>query len=576
MRAKAALALLVLTVAVACGPTAAPRSTTPAASPTVNPPRASTPQPALPTATVSSPTATRSSVPTPGPTLAPLDVQIKSDEKLGATSVISTTGGTVQAQAADGTRYTLALPKDALLQDTQITLIPLAGVDRLPFSGGLAGGVQMLPEGLRLYQPATLTIDSRHAAPAKGLQLVAFGYHQNGAGFYLTPSEVKGQTVNIPIWHFSGAGVASGTAEEIKTQERRVPADAEDVLSQRMSEYLLQEQELQQLGLDPDPKFKENMVGYLREAFNLLKPQLAIAVQDCEASKTILPKALTWTRQVELWGFGEEFKAEEEQVFQALGDAIVNCYNKAYDKCVQGHDVNQISIMLGLLRQATLLSPAAGGGIAARLDQSKVERCGTFELTFDTTLTVSISDPVEDIGWKYRAHTVVPGVRLSLLAQAKPATAPLDLIGDTPTYSSKIPEWSCVFGGAPSGSGTLSVSSLKITADQSQNPPGAPQVSLNLDPLNVQESLPVVTCTEANTGSESGNLFSNAGNFSISFNDLHRKELGAQGDLIADWQVGNGSAFARKNYAQSISNDFQEVQVAYSENTTFELVHKPE
>lgn len=580
MGAKTALCLFVLGLVAACGPAGAPStksagsqsSTSSSSAPAVlTVTSATTPQPTAPS--TAAPTAT----PSARPTLAPIDVQVKVDDRLSASAVISSTGGTLRVESEDGTRYTLTVPQNALVEDTNITLLPLTAVDRLPFSGGLAGGVQMLPEGLRLYQPATLTIESTRFSPVQGFQVVAFGYHQNGQGLYLTPSDMKGQVVTIPVWHFSGAGAASGTAEEIKIQQQRVLADAEDALSQRISEYLLQERELQQLGLEPDPKFKENMVGYLREAFQLLRPQLAIAVQDCEASKTILPKALMWARQVELLGYGDEFRVEVAQVMQAFGDAIVNCYSKAYDKCVKEHDLNQIAVMLGLLRQATLLSPAEGGGLAARLDESKIDKCGTFELTLNASVNITASDPAQDVKWSYRAHAVVPGVRLSIATTARPASGPLILSADTPSHSSKVQllSWTCVFAGPPTGSGTLSVPSLTIGAAAEQRP-SALKISLLLDPSIIQENLPQVTCTLSDTGSETADFFTNPTNFSSAFNVLHRQEQYQQGYLISDWQLGNRSLFAQKNYNRTVTNSMGPVQMVYSEDTTLELAHKPQ
>ena len=105
----------------------------------------------------------------------PSAVQVTLDEQLASSADITTAGGTLTAQGADGTKFTLTFPKGALPNDEKITLTPAARVDGLPFSGALAGAVQMEPEGLRLLAPAVLTIESPKTVAATGFETVAFG-----------------------------------------------------------------------------------------------------------------------------------------------------------------------------------------------------------------------------------------------------------------------------------------------------------------------------------------------------------------------------------------------------------------
>ena len=86
----------------------------------------------------------------------PASVSVTPEPTLAASSRITTAGGTLEATGSDGTVYELTIPADALLSDTTITLVPLAGVSGLDLSGGRFLGVQLEPDGLRLFQPATL------------------------------------------------------------------------------------------------------------------------------------------------------------------------------------------------------------------------------------------------------------------------------------------------------------------------------------------------------------------------------------------------------------------------------------
>jgi hypothetical protein len=321
-------------------------------------------------------TPSRVAVPSAAPTFAPnpLNVQVKVDSKITASAVISATGGTLSVQGADGTKFTLTFPKDALASEQKITLTPITAVDGLPFSGGLVGGVQMSPEGLRLLQPAMLTIESPKTVAAKGFETVAFAYHQNGEGLYLNDSGVKGNVLTLEVWHFSGAGSAQGTSAEIQAQQQRVPSNAEDAFTQRVRDYLARERQAQLMtgvpGQNPDPDMERTIGEFLREAYDrFIAPQLPTALQDCEAARPILSKALGWLRQVQLLGYGDRFQTENNLIMETMSQALVNCYNKEYDQCVIDKNIAHRTTMVAMLRQAALL------GIDGQLDQSKILKC---------------------------------------------------------------------------------------------------------------------------------------------------------------------------------------------------------
>ena len=60
----------------------------------------------------------------------------------------TTSGATITATGADGTRYTLTIPANALLARQVIKVTPPTTIGGLPLSGGLVGAVQLAPDGL--------------------------------------------------------------------------------------------------------------------------------------------------------------------------------------------------------------------------------------------------------------------------------------------------------------------------------------------------------------------------------------------------------------------------------------------
>lgn len=346
--------------------------------PTVAAALSDTPVPVA-TAPATRPNAAASTAPNPTsapPSSNPVSLRVSTDSRSASTATISPNGGTVRASASDGTRFTLVIPKDALYQATAITLTPVTRADGLPFSGGLVAGVQMAPEGLRLSQPATLTIEPAGVATPAGMQIVGFGYHQEGSNLYLSPMEARGNVVSFSIWHFSGSGIANGTPAEVQAQRQRVPANAEDRLTQAMQEYLSRQRENALRGDQVDPGLADKMRLFLRQFFDeVIAPDLPRALADCDAAVGIFQKALAWERQAALLGLEGEYSAQFETVQKTFEQAIVNCYDRAYEKCVMNFDASQRVVMLGYLRQAALLSPANGGGVIDRLDETKLEKC---------------------------------------------------------------------------------------------------------------------------------------------------------------------------------------------------------
>ena len=128
----------------------------------------------------------------------PIDVQPVLDSARAASALIGRAGGTITTAG-----MTLAIPQGALTEDTQITVTPLLGLVGSPLDGQIVGAL-FAPDGLALLQPASLSF----AAPAGTTPGDVLGFAFNGSGqdLHLTPHKFLNGTVELEIWHFSGAG----------------------------------------------------------------------------------------------------------------------------------------------------------------------------------------------------------------------------------------------------------------------------------------------------------------------------------------------------------------------------------
>lgn len=208
----------------------------------------------------------------------PLSVSPVLDPTHATVAVITaTTGGSITATAADGTIYTLAFPADALLFDTEITLTPVTSIGGLPFSGGLQAAVQIAPDGLYLYQVATLSI-----APATAVlssEQIGFGYYGSGTEFHLEALTTTGLVFGIE--HFSGYGAGLGTAADVSQQELRPPTAPLDQLVQVIAQPLFLERPAT---IEPDPPPLPTGAGITEVADAYYEDDLLPNVEDALAS----------------------------------------------------------------------------------------------------------------------------------------------------------------------------------------------------------------------------------------------------------------------------------------------------
>lgn len=138
--------------------------------------------------------------------------RVQVDAARAATATIGPDGGSLTATAADGTRYTLAVPEGALLSLVEITMTPLRAIDEFPAAAGVAAGVDLRPEGLVFFHAADLTIE-----PGSGVSsTMGFAYAGDGEALQLYPAAFDDGAIVLRLSSFSGYGLANLTRDEIR------------------------------------------------------------------------------------------------------------------------------------------------------------------------------------------------------------------------------------------------------------------------------------------------------------------------------------------------------------------------
>lgn len=280
-----------------------------------------------------------------------LNVTPTLDRSHAATQIFSASvGGTMTATGADGTVFTLTIPAKALLSDESITMTPMLGVDGLPVSGGFVAGVQLEPDGLRLFKPATLTIQTPVPVPVD--QQAPFSYHSSGQDFSFYPLAM-GSGIRFNLVHFSGEGLGQGSQTQSFT-----PSDPESGLQNQAAQLINHERACPGC----DPQFQSKLQDLFQQYYDqVVTPAINQALTDDSVAISAIAQALGWARQIELLGLSQTppFDAEEQFIFQQLPKILANAFNQAYGRCqndTAARDrMTEFQKMLGVIRSLALM-----------------------------------------------------------------------------------------------------------------------------------------------------------------------------------------------------------------------------
>ncbi|PYE52720.1 hypothetical protein [Deinococcus yavapaiensis] len=279
-------------------------------------------------------------------------------------NVISASGGgTLATVGADGAKYTLTFPPNALAEDTQITMTPLASIGGLPFGGPLAGAVKLEPDGLQLYQYATLTISP--AAPLAAGEISPFSFRGPGVDLDVPAlgADTTLQRYTLKLSHFSGYGVASGTdAERAALAARAAQYGTEAVASEIRD--LLNRERLAALADQPgDPQFREKLDALMNRMYDEnVAPYLADASSNCTIGRSLVPSFLNFVRQAELIGGGHD--AQEQAAMDAVRGSVQACLREQTQPCVTP-TLTALLELTRTVRQAALLGVSDEGAMGA-------------------------------------------------------------------------------------------------------------------------------------------------------------------------------------------------------------------
>jgi hypothetical protein len=467
----------------------------------------------------------------------PLDVSAVPDTARAARGTITTEGGTLVASGADGTRYTLVVPKDALLSREEITITPLSALQGLPFKAGLSGGVLLEPSGLSFQRAVTVRIEP--ASPVARKQEATFSFAETGRDFHLYPVRHDAGAIVFQLTHFTGVGVAPASSPEFDAQGNRVPTSREAATQQQLHEAISAAHEAGVAGNDDPVLTKKFMEAAELAAFvwgnEGVLPLATAAATDEKLFDRAVSEYLSWSRQQQLLagseteGLTAPLKALNARIVAQLKLGFENAVRKAYEGCLAG-DLTRIARIMSLARQEAL-------GLAFEASvpgfQEMLDRCVRFELDYDLQWAADHGngDTAED------GH-----VRVQRLPLGVAMTGQKDLEYVSLNYHDKT--GTCTFSFSTAPKSPFEVASVEV--DLNRSPPR--YLLMKVSP-GTGEELMTQTC-EFSSSTSATHLYS------FAFSQVHfGKVFFAESFLVSRWDELGGTPYARTTLSASFTNE---------------------
>lgn len=310
----------------------------------------------------------------------PIMVAARPDAGRAATASIGAAGGTVTATGADGTRYTLTVPPDALVHTEAITLTPAADIDGMPFAATGVRAVSIGPEGLQFIEPATLTITPL-TAPPEGSRQVGLAYEGAGAEFYLRGVDAAGAELQQ-----AGGGVSQSVvaARSYGTATPNAGANLSALASRAPSNPGNAAEHAYNTGIEDEFNAsirRVMLLQNLRDDYAFFTRVWLLSSPEIYSIDVAVREYTNWRARARAGELEEQLQTEIRDANQLLNGALQRAGEQATERCNQDRPAQGFALQryMGYAKRFGLTNTRAA------LEDS-LQRCWSFRLTFDSRM----------------------------------------------------------------------------------------------------------------------------------------------------------------------------------------------
>lgn len=461
-------------------------------------------------------------------------VSVVLEQGRSASATIGVEGGAIVAHGARGATFTLTVPAGAVLVPTQITVTPVASMSGNEVAGSAIATAALAPSGLQLLQVGTLRID---LASASGTPTVGVGYSGAGEDFHLMPAlpRESAQSFEIPISHFSGAGISAASTAAINALAQQIGASAQSRLEQALGAAL---------GKKNGEPLTDADIAQIRQILGdyysqVVKPRLLAAQTDDAQLASAVQTYFNWERATELLGL--DFSAARDEGRSLVFSAVVNHYRQAYGRCAQKRDFTQVRELVSVIRFMELMGVAdmlPSGGVVGAAE------CADMRLEF----TSSIHTPGVT-AWQTRGQVPLP-----LL---KNVDSPIQAQGPHTVLSFALETRLACPAGAPKlTDGQLVIVEFAFEPDSN----GIKNVSLGYDPIAGGPSATVTQNCPAPLGAIMIPFFYGS-DFVVLHSDEYKTAPQPAWYVTSGWEEGSGEILMRRLYSRTVAGRTEETEL---------------
>lgn len=259
----------------------------------------------------------------------PVNATITTDAASAATQLLTVAGGSLSTTDANGNKFTLTIPANALTGDTVITMTPITGMTGVSFASGIVAGVQLAPDGLILQSNAVLTIVP--ASPVPVVDQTLFGALTGGNDLHFASPGPDYTQMQLSIPHFSFWGFLFMTPQERLTEiSLKVAADNQVRLEHWIGKYLGNDRQKAIAGVESlDTPTLDQLKAYFDSYYSLVvSPRVRAASTSCVNAMLALETLTKFNRLLEITGQGArpDFAQDLATVQQAMASIGKPCY----------------------------------------------------------------------------------------------------------------------------------------------------------------------------------------------------------------------------------------------------------
>jgi hypothetical protein len=255
------------------------------------------------------------------------DVKVELDKAHTATNKVSPAGGSVSLTAADGSKFTLEVPPNAIARETEITMTAIKTLDGAPLDSNAPTAVQLEPSGSKFKETLTLTITPATEIPIE--KQTVFGYENDGKDYHLMPVDSKSKEIKVKLLGFSAAGVGSSSDSAWASHLMIEASDASTRLLQKFGEVTQAERREVLLGHKEGASMAELADPFIDAFYDqVVMPEMAAAELDCKNAQRALDDLIYIERLAALANLPERPGSRDKM--NRLLDIGGKCKKKSY------------------------------------------------------------------------------------------------------------------------------------------------------------------------------------------------------------------------------------------------------